>query len=304
MIEMTPRTPSDEWMMSWHVDAPGSLGTHPLVRRLVPRPEIGANELLVRVLACGVCRTDLHVAVGDLPVHRRNVVPGHEVVGLVEAVGTAVDAFKPGNRVGIPWLHSTCGVCRYCLRGAENLCPNSTYTGWDVNGGFAEYTSISEGFALKLPSGYTDNELAPLLCAGIIGFRALERADLPEGGRLGVYGFGASAHLATQVALARGAQVHVMTRSKSARELAYDLGAASVQGAYDHPPELLDSAILFAPVGDLVPTALEALDRAGVLSIAGIHLTDVPVLNYQKHLFYEREVRSVTSNTRRDAQGP
>lgn len=302
MIEMTPRTPSDEWMMSWHVDAPGSLGTHPLVRRLVPRPEIGANELLVRVLACGVCRTDLHVAAGDLPVHRRNVVPGHEVVGLVEAVGTAVDVFKPGNRVGIPWLHSTCGVCRYCLRGAENLCPNSTYTGWDVNGGFAEYTSISEAFALKLPSGYTDNELAPLLCAGIIGFRALERADLPEGGRLGVYGFGASAHLATQVALARGAQVHVMTRSKSARELAHDLGAASVQGAYDHPPELLDSAILFAPVGDLVPTALEALDRAGVLSIAGIHLTDVPVLNYQKHLFYEREVRSVTSNTRRDAQ--
>ncbi len=262
---------------------------------------MGADELLVRVLACGVCRTDLHVAEGDLPVHRRNIVPGHEVVGLVEEVGTSVEAFLPGDRVGVAWLHSTCGECRYCRRGDENLCPNSTYTGWDVDGGYAEYTSVSERFALKLPSGYHDNELAPLLCAGIIGFRALERADLREGGRLGIYGFGASAHLAAQVAIARGAEVHVMTRSESARELAHCLGVTSVQGAYDRPPEPLDSAMLFAPIGELVPTALEALDRGGVLSIAGIHLSDIPVLNYQKHLFYEREVRSVSSNTRRDA---
>lgn len=301
MNEMTPRVPAAQWMMSWHVDRPGPVETHPLVRRLVPRPTIGADELLVRVLACGVCRTDLHVAEGDLPVHRRNIVPGHEVVGLVEEVGTSVEAFLPGDRVGVAWLHSTCGECRYCRRGDENLCPNSTYTGWDADGGYAEYTSVSERFALKLPSGYHDNELAPLLCAGIIGFRALERADLREGGRLGIYGFGASAHLAAQVAIARGAEVHVMTRSEPARELAHCLGVTSVQGAYDRPPEPLDSAMLFAPIGELVPTALEALDRGGVLSIAGIHLSDIPVLNYQKHLFYEREVRSVSSNTRRDA---
>ena len=301
MNEMTPRVPAAQWMMSWHVDRPGPVETHPLVRRLVPRPTIGADELLVRVLACGVCRTDLHVAEGDLPVHRRNIVPGHEVVGLVEEVGTSVEAFLPGDRVGVTWLHSTCGECRYCRRGDENLCPNSTYTGWDVDGGYAEYTSVSERFALKLPSGYHDNELAPLLCAGIIGFRALERADLREGGRLGIYGFGASAHLAAQVAIARGAEVHVMTRSEPARELAHCLGVTSVQGPYDRPPEPLDSAMLFAPIGELVPTALEALDRGGVLSIAGIHLSDIPVLNYQKHLFYEREVRSVSSNTRRDA---
>jgi propanol-preferring alcohol dehydrogenase len=270
-------------------------------------PEPLADELLVRVLACGVCRTDLHVVEGDLPVHRPGVVPGHEIVGEVVALGPDVrqdgaDRLAVGDRVGIAWLRHTCGVCRYCLRGDENLCPQSEYTGWDADGGYAQFATVPAAYALRLPTGYSDVETAPLLCAGIIGYRALQRAALPRGGRLGIYGFGGSAHIAAQVALARGAEVHVMTRDPAARELARDLGAASVQGAVDRPPVQLDSAILFAPVGDLVLPALEALDRGGVLAIAGIHLSDIPVLNYQRHLFQEREIRSVTANTRADAR--
>jgi propanol-preferring alcohol dehydrogenase len=271
-----------------------------LVDRAVPEP--AADELLVRVLACGVCRTDLHVAEGDLPVRRPGVVPGHEVVGRVEALGAAVTAHEVGDRVGVAWLRRTCGVCRYCRRGAENLCPDSRYTGWTDDGGYAEYATVPADFAYALPLGYSDESLAPLLCAGIIGYRALERASLPPGGRLGIYGFGGSAHLAAQVALARGATVHVLTRSEAARRLALELGAASAGPADGRPPEPLDAAILFAPVGTLVPVGLEALDRGGVLAIAGIHLSDVPVLSYERHLFYEREVRSVTSNTREDGR--
>jgi propanol-preferring alcohol dehydrogenase len=265
-------------------------------------PEPAADELLVAVLACGVCRTDLHVAEGDLPVHLPGVVPGHEVVGRVVAAGARAVGFAEGDRVGVAWLRRTCGACRFCRRGAENLCPASSYTGWDADGGYAEYTTVPADYAHRLPAGYTDVELAPLLCAGIIGFHALQRADLSPGGRLGVYGFGGSAHLATQVALAQGATVHVMTRSPAAQELARTLGAASAQGAADPPPEPLDAAILFAPAGELVPPALEALDRGGTLAVAGIHLTDVPVLDYQRHLFQERTLRSVTSNTRADAR--
>lgn len=289
-------------MTSWQVHQPGPVRTHPLVEVQKSRPIPTSSEVLVRVLACGVCRTDLHVAEGDLPVHRTNVVPGHEIVGVVEEVGATVQGFSPGDRVGIPWLHSTCGQCEYCLRGRENLCPNSTYTGWDIDGGYAEYAVATAEFALRLPDGYSDAETSLLLCAGIIGFRALQRAEVPDGGRLGIYGFGGSAHIAAQVAMARGAEVHVMTRSESARALATQLGAASVQGSYDRPPALLDSAIIFAPVGDLVPTALAALNRGGILSIAGIHLSDIPSLNYRHHLFYEREIRSVTANTRQDAR--
>jgi propanol-preferring alcohol dehydrogenase len=200
------------------------------------------------------------------------------------------------------WLRHTDGVCGYCQGGRENLCPQSRYTGWDADGGYAEYATVPADFAYRLPDGYDDAELAPLLCAGIIGYRSLLRADLPAGGRLGVYGFGASAHLATQVALARKATVHVLTRSAAAQELALELGATSAGGAYDRPPERLDAAILFAPVGDLVPVAMEALDRGGTLAIAGIHLTDVPTLNYERHLFYERNLRSVTANTRQDGR--
>jgi propanol-preferring alcohol dehydrogenase len=202
----------------------------------------------------------------------------------------------------VAWLRRTDGTCRYCARGAENLCPYSRYTGWDADGGYAEYTTVPAVFAHRLPGDVDDVALAPLMCAGIIGYRALKRAALPPGGRLGVYGFGGSAHLCAQVALAEGATVHVMTRGAAARRLALELGAASAQDAYAEPPEPLDSAILFAPVGDLVPVALRALDRGGILAVAGIHLSDVPTLRYEAELFYEKELRSVTSNTREDAR--
>lgn len=290
-------------MTAWQVVAPGPVGSHPLHRVSVPIPQPEAGELLVKVLACGVCRTDLHVAEGDLAVHRPRVIPGHEVVGEVVAIGAdAGGRFAPGDRVGVAWLRHTCGRCHYCLRGRENLCPSSLYTGWDADGGYAEFTTVPASFALRLPSGYSDVELAPLLCAGIIGYRALSRTDLPPGGRLGLYGFGGSAHLTAQVALAQGARVHVMTRGERARELALELGASSVQGSAEMPPEPLDAAILFAPVGDLVLPAMAALDRGGVLAIAGIHLSDIPALDYQRHLFQEREIRSVTANTRSDAR--
>jgi propanol-preferring alcohol dehydrogenase len=277
--------------------------THPLERVTVHMPRPGPGELLVAVHACGVCRTDLHVAEGDLPVHLPGVIPGHEVVGEVAGIGPDTgDEFTVGDRVGIAWLRHTCGHCRFCVRGQENLCPESRYTGWDADGGFAEFATVPTAFAYRLPVGYSDTELAPLLCAGIIGYRSLLRTDLPEGGRLGIYGFGGSAHLTAQVARARGAEVHVMTRGERARELALSLGAASVQGVTDVPPVPLDAAILFAPVGDLVLPALAALDRGGTLAIAGICLSDIPTLNYERHLFQERQVRSVTSNTRDDAR--
>jgi propanol-preferring alcohol dehydrogenase len=268
----------------------------------VPVPEPGPGELLLRVLACGVCRTDLHVTEGDLPPHLPGVTPGHEVVGEVVELGPRATGFAIGDKAGAAWLRWTCGVCKYCRSGAENLCPRSQYTGWDANGGYAEYLTVPAAYAHRLPDGYTNQELAPLLCAGIIGYRALQRAELPPGGRLGIYGFGGSAHLAAQVALARGATVHVLTRGEQARRLALELGAASAAGAADMPPEPLDGAILFAPVGDLVLPALAALDRGGTLAIAGIHLSDIPPLNYERHLFQERQLRSVTSNTRADAR--
>ncbi|MEP9414456.1 zinc-binding alcohol dehydrogenase family protein [Gordonia sp. VNQ95] len=289
-------------MRAWAVNRPGPIESGPLDLIERPVPEPAAGELLVRVRVCGVCRTDLHVSEGDLPVHRAGVTPGHEVVGEVAGFGPGADTgeFTLGDRVGVAWLHHTDGTCAYCRRGAENLCPASTYTGWDVDGGYAEFTTVPAGFAYRLPDDVDDVTLAPLLCAGIIGYRALKRAALPEGGRLGIYGFGGSAHLATQIAIAQGARVHVMTRGEQAAELARSLGVASVSGAYDAPPEPLDAAITFAPVGELVPVAMAALDRGGVLSIAGIHLTDIPKLNYERELFYEKEIRSVTANTRAD----
>lgn len=291
-----------EMLSGWAVGTPGPIGSGPLVRTHRRATAPGPDELLLRVEACGVCRTDLHLAEGDLAPHAPSTIPGHEIVGRVAALGDAVTRFRTGDRVGGAWLRRTCGSCRYCRAGRENLCPASAYTGWDADGGFAELAVVPEAFAYRLPESRDAALLAPLLCAGIIGYRSLRRSALPAGGRLGIYGFGASAHLAAQVAVAEGATVHVMTRSAQARELAMSLGASSVGGAYDGPPEPLDSAILFAPVGDLVPVALEALDRSGTLAIAGIHLSDIPVLNYQRHLFQERNLRSVTSNTRRDGR--
>ncbi|NUW45910.1 zinc-binding alcohol dehydrogenase family protein [Nonomuraea rhodomycinica] len=288
-------------MTAWVVARPGPVAGGPLERVRLPVPEPGPGEVLVEVEVCAVCRTDLHLAEGDLTPRRPRTVPGHEVVGRVVGRGPGAD-LPDGARVGVAWLRSTCGVCRYCRRGAENLCPRSRYTGWDADGGYAQYLTAPQDFVHPLPADPPAEKLAPLLCAGIIGYRALLRAELPPGGRLGVYGFGASAHLTAQVAIAQGATVHVLTRAPEARRLALDLGAASAGDAYDAPPEPLDAAILFAPVGDLVPVALAALDRGGTLAVAGIHLTDVPPLNYQEHLFQERTLRSVTANTRADGR--
>jgi propanol-preferring alcohol dehydrogenase len=278
------------------------MGTGPLdlVERPEPRP--GPGVVRVRVSVCGVCRTDLHLAEGDLPPRRDRVVPGHEVVGVVDDLGPGARRFELGERVGIAWLRHTCGTCRFCARGDENLCLTPRFTGWDADGGYAELAVVDERYAYRLPDRFDDAEAAPLLCAGIIGYRALRRAALPPGGRLGIYGFGASAHLAAQVAMADGARVHVLTRSAAAQQLASDLGVASVGGATERPPEPLDAAILFAPAGELVPVALEALDRGGTLSIAGIHLSDIPPLRYADHLIEERQVRSVTANTRLDGE--
>jgi propanol-preferring alcohol dehydrogenase len=288
-------------MKAWAVRTPGPMPTRPLGLVERARPEPGPGELLLRVLACGVCRTDLHVAEGDLPPHLPEVTPGHEIVGLVEAAGPGC-RHVPGDRVGVAWLRATCGACAYCRRGAENLCPFSRYTGWDAHGGYAEYTVAPDAYVYDLPARLTDAEVAPLLCAGIIGYRALRRAALPPGGRLGIWGFGGSAHLAAQIAIAEGAEVHVFTRAAAARELALSLGAASAADSFDPAPEPLHSAIVFAPVGELVPAALAQLDRGGVLAIAGIYLSDLPPLNYERHLFQEREIRSVTANTRADGE--
>ncbi|HYN35692.1 MAG TPA: zinc-dependent alcohol dehydrogenase family protein [Actinomycetota bacterium] len=289
-------------MKAWEVISPGPVSEGPI--RYVDRdpPVPGPREVLVRVSTCGVCRTDLHVVEGDLPVHKKNVIPGHEVVGVVEGHGEGASRFPKGARVGIAWVRSTCGVCRFCARGDENLCTQPHFTGYDDDGGYAELAVAHEDFVHEVPDAFDDLHAAPLLCAGIIGYRALKRSELPQGGRLGIYGFGGSAHIAAQVALYEGATVHVMTRAEEARDLARDLGVASVQGAYDAPSEPLDAAILFAPVGDLVPVAMEALDRGGRLSIAGIHLSQIPGLDYQRHLFQEREIVSVTANRRTDAR--
>lgn len=287
-------------MRAWAVADPDSPERLVLVDRdLAPRDP---GDVLVQVSACGVCRTDLHLALHELAPRRPLVVPGHEVVGRVVETGRDVTSLEVGDRIGVPWLRSTCGECHWCRLGRENLCERSTYTGWDADGGYAESVVAPASACYRLPDTFDDLEAAPLLCAGIIGYRALCRAALPPGGRLGLYGFGASAHLTAQIALAQGAEVHVLTRGDAARELALELGAASAGDADDMPPVPLDSAILFAPAGDLVPVALRALDRGGTLAVAGIHLSDIPSLNYQDHLFRERTLTSVTANTRADGE--
>ena len=256
----------------------------------------------MKVAACGVCRTDLHLAEGDLLPRRHGVVPGHEIVGVVDALGADTSRFALGDRIGIAWLRGTCGRCRWCRSGRENLCPDAAFTGWDADGGYAEYAVVPEAFAYRLPDGLDDIAAAPLLCAGIVGYRALRRAELPPGGRLGIYGFGASAHLVAQVAIAQGATVHVLTRAAEARRLALDLGAASAGPADAAPPEPLDAAVLFAPAGELVPIAMRALDQGGTLAVAGIHLSDIPSISYADELFREKQLRSVTANTRADGE--
>jgi propanol-preferring alcohol dehydrogenase len=281
---------------------PGPIETNPFKLIELDAPAPGRGEILVRVLACGVCRTDLHVSEGDLPPHHPRIVPGHEVVGVVERCGPEANRFKAGERVGIAWLRETCGVCVYCRRGNENLCPNARFTGYDHDGGYAEYAVVREDFAYRLPEQLGIEETAPLLCAGIIGFRALKRAGVKPNTTVGLYGFGGSAHISLQVARYWGCKVFVMTRGGKHREHAKELGADWVGTAQERPPRLLDSAILYAPAGDLVAPALDALDQGGILAIAGIYLSPIPTLDYERHLFHEKELRSVTANTRADGE--
>ena len=289
-------------MRAMVLSTPAPIDSAPLRLRERPVPEPAAGEIRVRVRVCGICRTDLHVVEGELPPQRSEVVPGHQVVGVVDAQGDGCKRFAIGTRVGIAWLRSTCGTCARCLAGNENLCEQARFTGYHADGGFADYAVAAEDFAYALPLAVGDREASPLLCAGIIGYRALRRADMKPGCRLGLYGFGASAHIAIQVALHLGCRVFVMTRDERHQRLARALGAEWTGGAAARPPVKLDSAVLFAPAGELVLPALEALDYGGTLALAGIYLTDIPRLEYERHLFHEKNLRSVTANTRRDGE--
>jgi propanol-preferring alcohol dehydrogenase len=274
----------------------------PLAWREVPTPEPGPGEVRLKVLACGMCRTDLHVIEGDLPPRRQPVIPGHQVVGVVDALGPGAGRFRPGERVGVAWLRHTCGGCVYCIAGQENLCESARFTGYHADGGYAEYAVVPEAFAYAIPPVFGDAEATPLLCAGIIGFRSLRRSAIRPGGRLALYGFGSSAHVVIQIARHWGCEVFVSTRGEGHRALARSLGAAWVGETFDPPPVKVDSAIVFAPAGELVPVALKALRKGGTLALAGIYMSQVPALDYEEHLFYERDVRSVTANTRADGE--
>lgn len=280
----------------------GPVDSSPLRPEEIPDPVPGPGEIRVRVSACGVCRTDLHVVEGDLPLPRSPLVPGHQIVGVVDRMGPGAGRFPPGSRVGIAWLAGTCGGCAFCTAGRENLCGSSSFTGYHRDGGFAEYALVPEAFAYPIPDAFEDAEAAPLLCAGIIGYRALRRADLPPGGRLALYGFGSSAHIVIQIALARGCEVYVCTRGDSHRELAERMGASWAGEDPAKMPKEADSAILFAPAGELVPPALRRLRKGGTLALAGIHMSDIPAMRYEECLFYEKTVRSVTANTREDGE--
>ena len=274
--------------------------TKPLVWTELPAPEPGSGEVRLRVQVCGVCRTDLHIVDGDLPPAKRPVIPGHEVVGYVDRVGRNVRTIKEGDRVGIAWLQRVCGRCEFCTSGRENLCPSAQFTGYHVDGGYAEYAVVPESFAYPIPKAFTDDEVAPLLCAGIIGYRALRLSGVKPGQRLGLYGFGASAHITIQVARHWGCSVYVCSLREEHRALARELGAVWVGGAAESPPEKLHGAIMFAPAGELVPPALRALEKGGTLAVAGIYLSPIPSLDYDRELFGERVLRSVTANTKQD----
>lgn len=278
----------------------GRAETSPLTLKDVPVPEPAPDEVRVKVTVCGVCRTDLHVVEEDLPPIARPIIPGHETLGVVDRVGRDVRTLQEGDRVGLAWLQRTCGRCVFCRSRRENLCSSPTFTGYHVNGGYAEYTLVPEHFAYPIPALFTDEEAAPLLCAGIIGYRALRLSGVQPGQRLGLYGFGASAHITIQVARHWGCSVFVSSLKEEHQALARELGAVWVGGATDLPPEKLHGAILFAPAGEIVGPALRALDKGGTLACAGIHMSPIPSLDYDRDLFGERILRSVTANTKQD----
>jgi propanol-preferring alcohol dehydrogenase len=281
--------------------SPARVETNPLDFTDVPNPVPQGDQVLVRVAACGVCRTDLHVVEGELPPRKSPVIPGHQVVGRIEKAGEAAKRFRIGDRVGIPWLHRTDGVCDYCRAGKENLCDNPTFTGYMVDGGYAEYTLAPEGFVYPIPEGLTDQHAAPLLCAGIIGFRSLRLSGIEAGGKLGLYGFGAAAHLAIQVARHWNVSVYAMTRDARHQKLALEMGAVWAGGTIDEPPEKLDAAVVFAPAGEIVPAALKALKKGGTVALGGIHMSPIPSFDYDL-LYGERVLRSVANNTRQDGE--
>ena len=281
--------------------AQAPIAERPLRIETRPRPEPGPDDILLAVSACGICRTDLHIVEGDLPLRTAPIVPGHQVVGRVVDVGSGVTRFTRGERAGIAWLRRTCGVCEWCRGGRENLCERAEFTGYDADGGFAEYTAAPEAFAYAIPNPLVDAEAAPLLCAGIIGYRALKLTGVMPRGRLGLYGFGSSAHLVLQLAVARGCEVFVCTREASHRALAGTLGAAWTGDVTDAFPATADGIIIFAPAGNLVPHALRNLAPGGTLALAGIYMTTIPPLDYGA-LYRERVIRSVTANTRADGE--
>jgi propanol-preferring alcohol dehydrogenase len=286
------------------LETPSPVENRPLKYTDVALSVPESNELLLKVTACGLCRTDIHVSEGDLQQHLSPVIPGHQIVGVVEKFGDEFSRFSPDQRVGVAWLNSTCGECRFCLSERENLCEKAEFTGWTRNGGFAEYVIADSDFVYPIPEGFEDVQAAPLLCAGIIGCRALKLTGLRtwQGARLGIYGFGAAGHVCIQVARHRGAQVYVATRDREKHQaLAEELGAAWVGDTFAEPPVQLDAAIIFAPAGEIVPMALKALDKGATLVLGGIHMSSVPEFEY-KLIYGERVVRSVANNTRKDGR--
>lgn len=290
-------------MKAMVLDEPAGIETSPLHLRELPDPEPAAAEVRVRVNCCAICRTDLHVIEGDLPRARLPIIPGHQAVGTVEKLGEGCRRLQIGQRVGIAWLRYTCGKCNYCRLDRENLCVRPQFTGYDADGGYAELAVVPEDYAYEIPQAFDDAFASPLLCAGIIGYRALKRSDLQAGQTLGIYGFGSSAHVVLQIARHRGCEVFVVTRGEKHRALAREMGAAWVGQNSGEMPAKVDSAIIFAPAGELVPAALESLAAGGTLSLAGIHMSAIPPLDYERHLFHERNIHSVTANTRDDGRG-
>ena len=286
-------------MRAMVLEQPADIFTNPLHEKDLPVPSIGPRELLLKIRVCGLCHTDLHTIEGELPLPRLPLIPGHQIVATVERIGDQVTRFKTGDRVGVPWLNRTCGTCKYCRAGKENLCENARFTGYHVDGGFAEYSVVHEDFAYRIPDVFDDEHAAPLLCAGIIGYRSLRLSEIQPGGRLGLFGFGASAHIAIQIAVHWGCEVYVFSRSAEHRQLAEKLGATWTGRAGDRPPKPLDSAIIFAPVGRIVHDALAALDKGGTLAINAIYMSPIPELEYAK-IYHERTVRSVANSTRQD----
>ena len=289
-------------MQAMVLKKPDKIEENPLQFQEFPHPKIGLKDILVRVQACGICHTDLHTVEGELPLPKSPLIPGHQIVGIVEKKGTEVKRFNLGDRAGIAWLNSTCGRCEFCRSGGENLCEQAKFTGYHSNGGYAEYTAISENFAYAVPETFSPTGAAPLLCAGIIGYRALRLSEIKPGQRLGLYGFGASAHIVIQIALFWKCEVFVFTRSPEHQKLALDLGAVWAGKAEQIPEKKLHSSIIFAPAGELVPHALKALNHGGTLALAGIYMTPIPQLDYMQHLYFEKTLRSVANSTRKDGE--